>query len=254
MARTKKTTCDDHRRTAKDAAAAEQRAARRRARTIRAATIMSSQEVAERDAMEPGAQAAAGTDEDAHVVPDAAPAPASEPRSVFPDWVWDILDPPAESTAAYAYPEPNQVIKLSAQANGSGGFKWRGRLRGGGADVQLAGTWVRKNIKGCVSGTPTSTACLQTLTPALDRRSPVPRYFRRSVQAAGGRFVHIPTGNSQRRPALVSSALGGEGARTAALARGARPMCGLAPQRRTLLACRACCAPRAGEECARVAA
>lgn len=160
MARTKKTACDDHRRTAKDAGAAEQVAARRRANILRAATIMSSQEIAERDAMEPGAQAAAGTDEDsADAAADASSAPNSVQRSVLPDWVWDILDPPAESAAAYAYPEPKQVIKLSAQADGSGGFKWCGRLRGGGADVHLASTWVRKNIRACVTGTPTCTTC-----------------------------------------------------------------------------------------------
>ena len=45
---------------------------------------------------------------------------------------------PEEDT--FSRPEPAQVIKLSAEACGSGGrFQWRGRLRGGGADVFLEG-------------------------------------------------------------------------------------------------------------------
>ena len=48
----------------------------------------------------------------------------------------------------FTSPEPKHVIKLSAQLRGAGGrILWRGRLRGGGSDVYLEGSWVRKNFK-----------------------------------------------------------------------------------------------------------
>ena len=53
-------------------------------------------------------------------------------------------EPDEESFAA---PPPMQVIKLSAEARGGSRVWWRGRLRGGGAEVLLEGTWVRKNFK-----------------------------------------------------------------------------------------------------------
>jgi hypothetical protein len=74
-------------------------------------------------------------------------------------------------------PPPAQIIKLSGQMRGSGGFiSWRGRLRGG-AERALDGVWVRSNFKASY----------------LDK-----------VIAAGGSFVHIPTGNAQERPCCTS--------------------------------------------------
>ena len=99
-----------------------------------------------------------------------------------------------------------QVIKLSAHTNGPGScWIWRGRMRGGGGEAQLDGVWVRTNFKGCVSHLLMRDHHLHTLTDVLDRRSFVHRYFRRRVQAAAGRFVHIPTGKAQHRPALGGS-------------------------------------------------
>ena len=44
-------------------------------------------------------------------------------------------------------PPPTQIIKLSGQTRGNGGFiSWRGRQRGG-AERALDGTWVRSNFK-----------------------------------------------------------------------------------------------------------
>ena len=74
-------------------------------------------------------------------------------------------------------PAPAQIIKLSGQVRGGGGFiVWRGRLRGG-AERALDGTWVRSNLKATY----------------LDK-----------VIAAGGSFVYIPTGNAQERPCCTS--------------------------------------------------
>ena len=51
----------------------------------------------------------------------------------------------------FSTPEPEHVIKLSAAARGCGGRSlWRGRMRGGGADVYLEAAWVRKNFKAYV--------------------------------------------------------------------------------------------------------
>ena len=74
-------------------------------------------------------------------------------------------------------PAPAQVIKLSGQMRGSGGFiSWRGRLRGG-AERALDGTWVRSNFKAS---------------------------YLEKVTAAGGAFVYVPTGNAQQRPWCTS--------------------------------------------------
>ena len=57
----------------------------------------------------------------------------------------------------FSTPEPEHVIKLSAQPCGNGSrFQWRGRLRGGGADVYLECAWVRKNFKPYVRPRPNS--------------------------------------------------------------------------------------------------
>lgn len=54
---------------------------------------------------------------------------------------------PEEDT--FSSPDPEQVIKLSAQECGYGGrYQWRGRLRGGGKDVFLESDYVRKNFNG----------------------------------------------------------------------------------------------------------
>ena len=74
-------------------------------------------------------------------------------------------------------PAPAQIIKLSGQLRGVGGFiVWRGRLRGG-AERALEGTWVHSNFKAS---------------------------YLEKVTAAGGSFVHIPTGNARERPCCPS--------------------------------------------------
>ena len=50
---------------------------------------------------------------------------------------------------------------------------WRGRLRDGGGEQRLDGTWVRANFKA--------------------------RFLKKVLSRDGG-FVHIPTGNAQERP------------------------------------------------------
>ena len=124
MARTKQTVLDDHR-SAQQAAAAAGRSVRKHIPlNIKAARIMSSQEL---DALPP--------------VKDAPRAPSETEE--------DSETEPEEDT--FTRPDPAQVIKLSAQACGNGGrFQWRGRLRGGGADVFLEGAWVRRNFKAYV--------------------------------------------------------------------------------------------------------
>ena len=47
----------------------------------------------------------------------------------------------------FTRPEPKQIVKLSAQKYAIDLYQWRGRLRGGGADVFLQRSWVRKNFK-----------------------------------------------------------------------------------------------------------
>lgn len=79
---------------------------------------------------------------------------------------------PEEDT--FSMPEPEQVIKLSAQVRGASGMLWKGRVRGGGNDIFLERSWVRNNFG---------------------------RSFRKSVEAAGGRYVYIPTGRAQERAA-----------------------------------------------------
>ena len=67
---------------------------------------------------------------------------------------------------------------------------------------------MRANFKGCVNHSPARDHHLHTLTDVLDRRSFVHRYFRMRVQAAAGRFLHIPTGKAQQRPELGGSVAG----------------------------------------------
>ena len=74
-------------------------------------------------------------------------------------------------------PPPAQFIKLSGHVCGEGGLlAWRGRLRGG-AERALDGMWVRRNFKAS---------------------------YLNKVAAAGGAFMHIPTGNAQQRPCCPS--------------------------------------------------
>ncbi len=96
--------------TAKQKAAAAERSKRRAMR--KAARILSSQEL---DALPPVKY---------------LPRASSEAEE----------DSETEPEEDFSRPEPAHVIKLSAEARGSGGrFQWRGRLRGGGADVFLEG-------------------------------------------------------------------------------------------------------------------
>ena len=117
MAHTKKCVAANH------CDAAERAAARaRKAAGIRkAARIQSSQEVAARPAVKEPAHTPSETEEDSETEPEAD---------------------------TFSSPEPEQVIKLSAEVRGAGGrWLFKGRLRGGGGDVFLLGTWVRKNFK-----------------------------------------------------------------------------------------------------------
>ena len=105
-------------------------------------------------------------------------------------------------------PEPAHVIKLGAEACGSGGrCRWRGRLRGGGADVILAGTWVRQNFKAYAATARTLAHASCLLSPVLVSR--LARSFLASVQAAGGRFVHIPTGSARPQQQAAPAGHGG---------------------------------------------
>ena len=116
MARTKALVLED--RAARDRAAGA--SARRSAGLVKAARILSTQEV---EALQPVRQPARAPSEDE-----------------------DSETEPEDDT--FTTPESRHVIKLSAQVCGSGGrFQWRGRLRGGGRTVFLKGTWVRKNFK-----------------------------------------------------------------------------------------------------------
>lgn len=74
--------------------------------------------------------------------------------------------------------------------------------------IRRAVNWVRIHFQRCVHHSSARAHHVHTLTDVLDRRSLVHRYFRRSVQAAGGRYLHIPTGKAQQRPALGGSAMG----------------------------------------------
>ena len=78
---------------------------------------------------------------------------------------------PSQEVAHWAHmhvenctPEPAQVVKLSAVTTGGGGrVEWRGRLRTGGSDVILEGTWVRQNFKAYVK----LHSALRLLTPCV---------------------------------------------------------------------------------------
>ena len=168
MARTKAQVLLD-RRTAQQRAAA---AAQKRAGILKAARILSPQEVTACHPIKQPAHARAETEDDSETEPE-------------------------EDT--FTRPEPEQVIKLSAEACGGSRVQWRGRLRGGGADVYLQNAWVRKNFKAYATTGQTlpSATCLLTLVLSSCFR----RYFLESVQAAGGRFCHIPTGNARQQAA-----------------------------------------------------
>ena len=97
---------------AKQKAAAAERSARRRAGILKTVRILSPQEL------------------------NALPPVKHLPRAL--NETEDSETEPEEGT--FSRPDPQQVIKLSAQPCGNGGrFQWRGRLRGGGADVFLEG-------------------------------------------------------------------------------------------------------------------
>ena len=69
-------------------------------------------------------------------------APPSPPQPALPDYFLSIFD----------LAELEQIVKLSAHAAGGGRTIWRGRWRGGGADLLVNGTWVRLNFKRCARG------------------------------------------------------------------------------------------------------
>ena len=166
-------------------AAAAERGARRRASILKAARIPSAKELAAQRAAEEDARARASETEE-----EVACTNESEE---------DTLDTP----------EPAHVIKLGAEACGSGGrCRWRGRLRGGGADVILAGTWVRQNFKAYAATARTLAHASCLLSPVLVSR--LARSFLASVQAAGGRFVHIPTGSARPQQQAAPAGLGGQ--------------------------------------------
>ena len=120
MARTKKRVLDDHR-TASQQARCTARLVSKRRGISGSARILTAEEVAAL----PG--------------PKLLRTPASETEE-------GSETEPEEDT--FSTPEPSHVIKLSAEACGAGGrYQWRGRLRGGGADVLLEGAWVRSNFK-----------------------------------------------------------------------------------------------------------
>ena len=175
MARTKPRKPQDHL-TAEEKAAAAERCARRRAGIIKAARMLSPQETVKQPARVPSE-----TEEDSETEPE-------------------------EDT--FTRPDPAQIIKLSAVVRGSGGrFQWRGRLRGGGESVCLEGTWVRRNFKAYVRMARTLASASPPLTPALNLC--FSRYFLESVQVAGGRFMHIPTGNARLQQQVAPAGLGG---------------------------------------------
>ena len=117
MARTAKTKVFA---SAEERAAAAERSERRRAGLLKAARIKTPEEIA---ALPP-------------VKPEPVRACVSEDSETEPD----------EET--FSAPQPLQVIKLSAQRRvGGSPFWWRGRMRGGGADVLLESAWVHKSFK-----------------------------------------------------------------------------------------------------------
>ena len=176
MARTKKKrVAEDHRDAAERAAAR----ARKAAGISKAARIQSSQEVAARPAVKEPVRAPSEAEEDSETEPE---------EEIF------------------SRPEPAQVIKLSAEACGNGGrFQWRGRLRGGGGDVCLEAAWVRNNFKSCVRMARTLASPQPTMVPV----SCFFRSFVNAVQAAGGRFRHVPTGNARPQQEAAPASFGG---------------------------------------------
>ena len=103
----------------------------------------------------------------------------------------------------FSEPKPEQVIKIRAQTIGNAGrISWSGRLRGGGADVYLEGSWVRKNFKAYVplrQEQPPRRFALHAHGTCLVSCRP----FLQAVQAAGGHFKHVPTGRAQERVAAA---------------------------------------------------
>ena len=179
MARTKLRVLQDHL-TAKQKASAAERSARRRAGMRKAVRILSSQEV------------------------EALPPVKYPPPRALSETEEDSETEPEEDT--FTRPEPAQVIKLSAQACGSGGrFQWRGRLRGGGADVFLEGAWVRRNFKAYVR---MGRTLLRLASADADACLMLLQVFSR-VGAGGGRAIQVhPDG---QRAAAVQAAAGGAG-------------------------------------------
>ena len=119
MARTKESVHKKHL-TAKQKAIAAERSKRLRNAMYKAASLVSTQEIQSR-------------------------APVKEPCTPS-ESEEDSETEPEEDT--FTQPEPEHVIKLSAEACGNGGrVQWRGRLRGGGKDLFLERSWVRRNFK-----------------------------------------------------------------------------------------------------------
>ena len=130
MARTKPPAPHQANLTAQQRVDAAARVARRRIAIRRAATMITAEAAAALRVKEHGARASSESEEGEETEPE-------------------------EDT--FSRPEPEHVIKLSAQPCGNGSrFQWRGRLRGGGADVYLECAWVRKNFKPYVRPRPNS--------------------------------------------------------------------------------------------------
>ena len=169
MARTKKRVLDDHRTASQQARCTERLVSKRRG--IRgSARMLTADELAALPG--PKLPCTRATESEEHTGEE-VPAPA--PRGM--DLVWAALDDCDEEEAEEACKglDSQQIVKLSAvTACSSSRFLWRGQIRGGGKDIMLSGTWVRKSFK----------------TSFLDR-----------VRAAYGQFVFIPIGRAQERAA-----------------------------------------------------
>ena len=114
----------------------------------------------------------------------------------------------------FSRPEPEQVMKLSAQACGSGGrFQW---LHGGGCDVYLECSWVRQNFKAYAAS---RRQALPTLCPSsqLTLRT---HFAGHSSTRCGPRADAFATSQratrDRRRRRLVSAAIGMTSCRRAA--------------------------------------
>ena len=73
--------------------------------------------------------------------------------------------------------EHTLTLRYLVPFRSGGRLVWKGRLRGGGCDRELPGTWVRSNFRAS---------------------------FLRTVISKRGGFVHVPVGRAQDRSAVPS--------------------------------------------------